>query len=331
MSVGDELSGSKDLDGGGGSLSRAAVEAWEAAETWASAVAAATGEVATGRSLASVETAEISARKKTAVLGETATLESNRDRRRNCWDVEAEERVEDGCCSSCRCAFSGGSAGVLDMYQSTLHRRDSVLVCGSGSGSSTSTTGRVCHSTVHRRDSVLCGSSEAPIDATLKFVRRVPGVSAMGGSGTSMRPPYPATRTPPPGSDQRPFDAPGRDKAPPAARSVVVGAAAAIVLGRIDRGEKLWARRARSAGLAALKDHRARAGRQKMRGATAARFHEAALKAGGLKALEALVNRRKGRGAAAVAAAAAASAAATTADAFARQQRMRGVVAMLKR
>lgn len=329
VGVGEDLRGGKHLDAGGGPLSRAAVEAWEAAETWASVVAAATGAVAAGGSLASAESAESSAREKAAVLGGTATVESDHHRRRNCCTVEAKERAEDGCSSCCRCAFSRGSAGVLDVYQSTLHRRDSVLVCGSGS--STSTTEGLCHSAVHRRDSVLCSSSKVPMDAALNFVGRVPGMGATTmGSSTSTCPPYPPTRSSP-GSGERPFDAPGRSKAPSAARPVVVAAAAAIVLGRIDRGEKLWARRARRAGLAALKDHRARAGRQKLRGATAARFYETALKAGGLRALEALVSRRKGRGEDAVAAAAAASVAATIAYAFARQQRMRRVAAMLNR
>eukprot|EP00752_Nemacystus_decipiens_P006139 g5537.t1 len=347
VGVGEDLRSSEDLDGCRGPLSRAAVEAWEAAETWASAVAAATGEVAaTGRSLASAETAEKSVCKKVGKwLGETAAVESDHHRRKNWCDVEAEERIEDGYSSCCRCAWSGGAAGVLDIRQSALHRRDRVLVCGGSSGGSTGTTGGVCHSAVHRRDSVLCRSSKAQVGAAaLKFVGRVPGMGASKGSSsssstTSTCPPFLPTRTLP-ASDERPFDASGsgRNNAPSAwnavpatVRPTVVGAAAAIVLERIDRGEKLRGRHARRAGLAALKDHRTRARRQKKRGATAARFHEAALRARGLRALGALVDRRKGRGKAAVAAAAATAAAVANADAFAWEQRMRRVVAMLQR
>lgn len=340
VGIGEDLRGSKNLDGSGGPLSRAAVEAWEAVETWASAVAAATGAVAVGGSLVSAETAESGVGKKAGGaaglgLGETATIDPGPHRRRNCCAVQAAERVEGGCSSCCRCAFSGGPAGMIDICQSVLHRRDSVL-CGSSS-SSTSAPGGVCQSAVHRRDSVLCSKSKVQIDAALRFGGRVPGMAATRGSRTSTFPRYAPTRTSAE-SDERLFDAAGRSKAPSAVsavpttvRPVVVGAAAAIVLGRIDRGEKLWGRRAWRAGLAALKDHRTRAGGQKMRGATAARFHKTALKARGLRALEALAKRKKGRGEAAVAAAAAAAAAAATADAFARAQRMRRVVAMLSR
>lgn len=332
---GEDLAGGKCLAGSGGPLSLAAVEAWEAAETWASAVAAATGAVAAGGSLSSVETEEGSVGREreggAAGLGETSIVECDPGRRQSCCAAEAEEGVGVGvgCSSCCRCSHSGGAAGVLDICKSAVHRRDSVLAHGSAGG-----TGGLCRSVFHRRDSVLCSnsSSKVPTGADLHHVARVPVVAATRGSTAPACPPrYIPTRAPA-GSDERSFDAPGRNKGgPSAARPVVAGAAAAIVLRRIDRGDDLWGRRARRAGLEALKGNRARVGRQTTRGATATRFYETALKARGLRALGALASRKRGRGEAAIAAVAAAMAAATAADAFVRAQSLRRVVAMLKR
>lgn len=286
--------------------------AWEAAETWASVVAAATRAVADGESLPSADTAE-GVDCKVEVPRVTATGEPDQHLRRNCRVVDTPTQAGRGCPSCCRCFVSGGPAAMVGVCQSAAHRRDSVLC-----GSSTVGPRGVCQSTVHRRDSVL-----------------------FSGGGESPLPPFVVDACPrhdaaenPPRRNARSFVVPTVASTTPAtgattaARPAALGAAAAIVLARIDLGEKLWATRARRAGFAALKARRERAGRRKARDTAAARHREASITIRGLRAWMGRTRWEKIRREAAIAASAAA---AEAADAFARARRMRSVVAMLKR
>jgi len=292
-----------------GPSSKAAVEAWEAAETWALAVAATTGAVsveaaegvAAGESLSSVEAAE-GLGYKDEVLGVAATGEPDQHIRRNCRDVDAPTQTGRGCPSCCRCSISGGPAAMIG----------------------------VCQSAAHRRDSVLVGESKVQVDTAHRW----------GGRGRSCAPPlvdacprYDLAQSPPQ-SDARSFVVPSAvlrtstTGATTTGRPVALGAAAAIVLARIDLGEKSWATRARRAGFAALKAGRERAGRRTVRDTAAARHREASLRIRGLRAWAGRARWKKGRREAAIAAAVVA---AEGADAFSRARRLRRVVAMLKR
>ncbi|CBJ32932.1 hypothetical protein Esi_0393_0024 [Ectocarpus siliculosus] len=314
------------LGGAGGScLSRAAIEAWEAAETWASAVAAATGAVAGGGDGASVQTAEETFagrtdRETTRQGGRRTTPMEPGRRCCRAVDEGRPERHQSNARRRC-CSLAGSAAGVC---QRAVHRRDSVLLpCGS---SSTAAPRGFCLCAVHRRDSVLCGGGggggERQTDAAHSFVG--------GGGGGGVHPPHgsPPQRT-------STWDESERRKGPPslaaeaACPPVVVGAAAAIVLWRIERGSRLWSERARRAGLAALRAHRTRAGLRDARHATAVSHCDIVLQVRGLRGLGARVRRKRDRRKAPFAAAAAA--AARVADTYARAQQMQRVVTMLKR
>ncbi|CAM9151673.1 unnamed protein product [Pylaiella littoralis] len=329
----------------GGRLSRAAIEAWEAAETWASVLAAATGAVAAGRVRPGAEetmggTAGDEKGGGTVGLQPTAVVGLEHHHRRSQCDVNAEPLAERGCSICCCCSLSGDPVAMIGICQSAMGRRvSSVLSCGNSS-----VPGEVCPSAVHRRDSVLRSSSKALMgNAVLQSVGcGRPAMNATrrsSASSTCLRykpPTRPAARD---SGDAtfaaRALDGPGKGISstvaadPTTARpAFVVGEVAATVLARIHRGEELWSRRARRAGLAALRTSCTRAGLRKARGAMAAEFCKRTLRIRGLRALEARVKRRKDR---AEAAAAAAESASTTAHAFARAHRMRKVVAMLQR
>ena len=101
------------------------------------------------------------------------------------------------------------------------------------------------------------------------------------------------------------------------------GAAAAIVLWRIDRGEQSWRRQAKRMGLAAFRAHCLQAGRWKQRGAMASKHWERASKVRGFRGMLALMRRKGQRRDAATAVAAV--------DVLTRGRRMRRVLVMLKR
>lgn len=341
--MGDELGGS------GGRLSWAAVEAWEAAETWASALAAATGAVVAGRGRPSVAEAmegTVGNDKGggTVELGPTAAgaLECHHRRQNRCV-MNAERPVERGWSNDCRCSFSGDPGAKIGIRRSTMHRRDSILSCDNSS-----VPGEICQSTVHRRDSVLYNSSKVPIGgAALQSGgcgRPAVNSARRNGASTCSRH-EPTARTAARNDDDdvftaRAFDDPRRGKTSPTAvvadpttaRPVVlVGEAAAVVLARINRGEELWVRRARRAGLAALRARRTRAGLRHARGAMAAEYSKNTLRNRGLRVLGAGVKRKKDRAKDAATAAAADAAACATADAFTRAHGIHRVVAMLQR
>ncbi|CAB1100101.1 unnamed protein product [Ectocarpus sp. CCAP 1310/34] len=313
------------LGGGGGScLSRAAIEAWEAAETWASAVAAATGAVAGGGNGASVQTPEGtfagSTDKETARRGGRKSTPMKPERRCSCRTVDEgrPERRQSNARRRC-CSLAGSAAGVC---QGAVHRWDSVLLpCGS---SSTAAPRGFCPCAVHRRDSVLRGGGGCGGG------RQTNAAHSFGGGGGDV---YPAHASPPQRTTT--WDESDRRKGRPsldavaACPPVVVGAAAAIVLGRIERGGRLWSERAWRAGLAALKAHRTRAGLRGARHATAVSHCDIVLKGRGLRGLGARVRRKRDRRKTPFAAAAAA--AARVAETYARAQQMQRVVTMLKR
>ncbi len=287
--------------------------AWEAAETWASVVAAATRAVAAGGSLSSAETAE-GAGYKEEVLRVTATGGPDQHPRRNCRAANAPAQAGRGCPGCCRRFVSGGPAAMIGVCQSTAHRRDSVLC-----GSSTAAPRGVCQSTVHRRDSVLFSGSKVQADTSHRCDGGESPPPPPLGDGC---PRYNAAKNPPRSSARSLVVPTAASTAPTiraatAARPVALGAAAAIVLARIDLGEKSWAACARRAGFAALKACRERASRRKARDTAAARHREASVGIRGLRTWMGHTRRDKSRREAA--------------DAFARTRRLRSVVAMLKR
>lgn len=337
--IGDELGGN------GGPFSRAAVEAWDAAETWASALAAATGAVVAGRGQASVEESMkgIIGNEKgggTMKLCPTTAVEPEHHHRRNPCVTNEKLPVGRGCSNCCRCPFSGNPSAMVGICQSAMHLRDSsILSCGNSSG-----PGEICQSPVRRRDSAFCSKSKVLMggDAIQSVGCDRPAMNTTRRSSALACPRYKSTTQIAAMNDNdavftaRTFDDPRRGKTsstvvtdPTTVRSVVVvGEAAAVVLARINRGEELWGRRARRAGLAALRTRRTRAGLRKARGAIATEHWKRTLRIRGLRILEARVKRQKGR---AAAAAADAESASVIADAFARAHRKHRLVAMLQR
>lgn len=335
--------------GSGETLSRAAVEAWEAAETWAAVLAAATGEVAAmGRTSTSIQMAESNTGTRkargtphpAATSATTKATEPEHHRRQDFDDVLANGRAGRGD----SCIFSErNSASPMGVCRSSIHRRDSVLLCSSSS--SPSGLGDFYQSAVHRRDDVLCRSSSSssgfkiPSGPARRFIGHT--CPAAAHSLTSTNPwhndpiPIPAEedgtvatarRSFPPSDSRHRFEFPSETAGHPTTFHpvVMVGAAAATVLARIERGDKMWSMRARSAGLAALRTHLARATGRKARDAMAARHRTAARWARGMRALEARVKRKDARRKVA-------AEDATTAAIFARTRQTRTGLAMLKR
>ncbi|CAN0063325.1 unnamed protein product, partial [Scytosiphon promiscuus] len=142
--------------GSGEPLSQAAVEAWEAAETWATVLAAVTGAVAArGEDSTSVGAEESTAgtrkaRGKAHPAGTTVTTrgpDPEHHRRQKIDEVFAEGRAGRG--DSCFLS-ERNNALATGFCRNALRRRDSVLLCSSPPG-----LGDFCRSAVHRRDSIL--------------------------------------------------------------------------------------------------------------------------------------------------------------------------------
>lgn len=273
-------------------VSRAAAEAWAAAETWAWTMAAATGAAATGGRQVSAKTKIVGVEIKAATLGAT---ESGLRR-----DVSnAEGRYDKGC----GCSVS-----------------------------SKSVAGGICRSDVHKLDSVLYSS---PIPqgghGTLRhFVDRAPsklpqrnltGNSSKGILRTRRR------------EDSFEADARAWQGTVVLDPLVPVGAAAAIVLGRIERGEQAWRRRAQRMGLVSFRAHRLWVGRRRKLHAMAMNHCEIVRMGQFLRSLKARIRRKDNpeKTAAAALAAAAAAAAASTADKVFWARRMRRVIFTLRR
>lgn len=322
-------------------MSRAAVEAWEAAETWATVLAAATGAVAAtgeGDSTSNQSSESIAGTRRAGgtVRGmahppvTTARIEAT-GANDHCGQSLDEDHAGGRAGRGDSCFFSERySAGTMGICRSALHRRDSVLQCSTPPG-----LGDFCESAVHRRDAVLCGSSSSKIAPRLfgcgcptaahsytSEIHRhtpVPTPEEKDGAAAAARWKLGSSDT---GRGRKvPSETVGHPTAFPPV--VVVGAAAITVLARIERGDRLWRRRARSAGFAALRAHRTRERERKARNAIAARHCTAALWVRGMKAFGARVKRKEARRVAA-------AAAATTGGAYARAWKMRTGLAMLK-
>ena len=266
-------------------VSRAAVEAWAAAETWASTLAVATGAVVSGGRQVAAATDNVEGMH-SGVFEEV--VEPGRQR---CDDAD----VVDG----------PGMGGCL---------------CFSWSGNCCA-SGRVCqrrtavqrHDRMHRgsspRREVAHGSCHHPVGGSLStFPRDAPSrVLSHALLAESSFDEYRGASVD--GGVSRPRG--------------LHGAAAAIVLWRIDRGEQCWRRQAMRVGLVAFRAHCLQASRGKQRDATAMKHWEKARKMRGFRRMETVVRREDQRREAANAVAAA--------DVLARARRIRKVLVMLRR
>lgn len=294
---------------GVGRISRAAVEAWEAAETWAWTMAAVTGKVAhDGVGV------HVSSRTQNGVNGE----------RGRAAEVQRARKTA-------RPRIVGGKAG---------RRQHHGYDCCCSRLSGGCLNDGVCRSAIHKRDSILYTSSRnSVVGERVKCCDRVDEVplrlASLKPNDSAQAPEVPRA----PWSEgsledcrvvrvfREDHDA-----------MVAVGAAAAVVLLRIERGEQAWRKRSLRVAMIKFRDNRGRACRWREREAEAARVCDKVRVVRGLRGMEVWLRRARGGDEASVIAAAAAAAAAATvaaaaavADSFVRKRRIRRLMSMLRR
>lgn len=282
---------------GGGVVSEAAIEAWAAAETWARTVAAATAAVTMG-----IE-GSITGSMNKRYHGEESDMRTSRS-------TESSERKH--CC-------------------------DLASSCGSGPGSTSSSEehssniGRDCPSPIYKRDGVLSGPRARgegigelicgcyPHESRFTKARERTLVAASKSVQSSA-----ARKDHPLHSEKQVPQEPSDD----VDTMVVKGAAAAIVLARIDLGERAWRKHMQEAGLVGFNAHLTWVRQQKERGQKAVR-HRAMTHLD--RVFGVLRGRTKREEDARESAAAVVAAAAAVATSFARTHRIRSALVMLQR
>lgn len=295
----------------GGGVSRAAVEAWEAAESWACTMAAATAAVSRGGigGVDVIAQMQNGAKEETARQAEEVARRARETARPGIVRSKAGRRQHgdyDGGGGCCCCSHLSGVA-ALDgaVCRSAIHKRDSILY--------TSARKSVA------RESVECCEPVDEVPPRLPLLE--PNDSAHAPLAVPKRAPWSEGSL----EDYRTARV-CRDNHD---EMVAVSAAAAVVLVRIERGEEAWRRRSLRVAIEKLRDQRVRACRWTGVEAEAAKVCDKVRVARGLRGMEAWTRRARNGDEAGVLAAAAAAAA--VADSFVRKRWMRRLMSMLRR